>query len=271
MNFKEMALLLQNYQVRKGIRDKYITPFPLKPINYTSIGRSLVNVQPLPPGAPGFYGQLDTDVLGIFKMIIQGSRRDCILKIIPEFDYQNPKKNSRFLVEFTREFRLDDKNYVTQFKLAFGAESEGIKGDVGILIVNNMLLTGFDAPIEQVMYLDQVIRAHNLLQAVARVNRVAGEEKEKGFIVDYVGVGHHLKEAIDNFEEREKNEILDCFENEQDELNALVSAHKKIYEFIKKQGVKNLNDYDTFYDLFYDEDIRFEFIVPPRGFAGARS
>jgi len=161
------------------------------------------------------------------------------------------------------------KKDIASFKLAFGAESEGIKGDVGILIVNNMLLTGFDAPIEQVMYLDQVIRAHNLLQAVARVNRVAGEEKEKGFIVDYVGVGHHLKEAIDNFEEREKNEILDCFENEQDELNALVSAHKKIYEFIKKQGVKNLNDYDTFYDLFYDEDIRFEFIVLFKEFARA--
>lgn len=161
------------------------------------------------------------------------------------------------------------KKSIASFKLAFGSESNSVSGDMGILIVNNMLLTGFDAPIEQVMYLDQVIRAHNLLQAVARVNRVAGEEKEKGFIVDYVGVGHHLKEAIDNFEEREQKEILDCFESEQDELNALISVHKKMKEFIQKQGVKNLHDYDTFYDLFYDDEIRFEFIVLFKEFAKA--
>ena len=50
-----------------------------------------------------------------------------------------------------------------------------------------MLLTGFDAPVEQVMYLDKVVVAHSLLQAIARVNRVGGESKDKGFVVDYVG------------------------------------------------------------------------------------
>ncbi len=60
---------------------------------------------------------------------------------------------------------------IKSFKMAFGGEEEGVTGDMGILIVNNMLLTGFDAPVEQVMYLDKVIVAHNLLQAIARVNR----------------------------------------------------------------------------------------------------
>ena len=78
---------------------------------------------------------------------------------------------------------------------------------MGILIVNNMLLTGFDAPVEQVMYLDKVIVAHNLLQAIARVNRVGGESKDKGFVVDYVGIGHHLKKAIDTYDEREQKEV----------------------------------------------------------------
>ncbi|HEX2976920.1 MAG TPA: HsdR family type I site-specific deoxyribonuclease, partial [Bacteroidales bacterium] len=73
---------------------------------------------------------------------------------------------------------------IKSFKMAFGNEEEGITGDMSILIVNNMLLTGFDAPVEQVMYLDKVIFAHNLLQAIARVNRVAGVTKEKGFVVD---------------------------------------------------------------------------------------
>ena len=48
------------------------------------------------------------------------------------------------------------------------------------------------------MYLDKVVVAHNLLQAIARVNRVGGESKDKGFVVDYVGIGYHLKKAIDN-------------------------------------------------------------------------
>ena len=56
----------------------------------------------------------------------------------------------------------DHKDHVASFKLPFGNESdEGIKGDVGILIVHNMLITGFDAPIEQVMYLDRVMKSHN--------------------------------------------------------------------------------------------------------------
>ena len=69
---------------------------------------------------------------------------------------------------------------------------------MGILVVTNMLITGFDAPVEQVMYLDRVITNHNLLQAIARVNRVEGDTKDKGFVVDYVGIGHHLKKAIDD-------------------------------------------------------------------------
>ena len=64
---------------------------------------------------------------------------------------------------------------IKSFKLAFGSEEDGVNGVLGILIVNNMLLTGFDAPVEQVMYLDKVVVAHNLLQAIARVNRVGGE------------------------------------------------------------------------------------------------
>ena len=104
-----------------------------------------------------------------------------------------------------KEYASDSRHEVSikRFKMAFDREDEGVNGNIGILIVNNMLLTGFDAPIEQVLYLDKVIIAHNLLQAIARVNRVGGSGKDKGFVVDYVGIGHHLKKAIDNYDERE--------------------------------------------------------------------
>lgn len=152
------------------------------------------------------------------------------------------------------------KTTIKSFKLPFNAEEEGVKGEVGILIVNNMLLTGFDAPVEQVMYLDKIIVEHGLLQAIARVNRVGGAAKEKGFVVDYVGVGHHLKKALDKYEEREQKEVLEVLSFPEEELRELQASHSAIKEFLKKHGLTDLADHDAFFDLFYDEDIRFEYM-----------
>jgi type I restriction enzyme, R subunit len=148
---------------------------------------------------------------------------------------------------------------IKSFKLSFGAEQEGVTGNIGILIVNNMLLTGFDAPVEQVMYLDKVIVAHNLLQAIARVNRVSGEDKDKGFVVDYVGVGHHLKAAIDVYDEREQAEIVDALSFPEEEVKELEASHEAVWEILKENGLTDLNDHDAFFDVFYDEDLRFDF------------
>lgn len=161
--------------------------------------------------------------------------------------------------EFTNSGR--HTRTIKSFKLPFDGNDEGISGEIGIVIVNNMLLTGFDAPIEQVMYLDKVIIAHNLLQAIARVNRVGGAEKEKGFIVDYVGIGHHLKKAIDNYDEREQKEVLDTLSFPEDELRELQADYAAIMALLEQHGLSDLNDHDAFFDLFYDEDIRFEFIL----------
>ncbi|WP_452222709.1 type I restriction endonuclease subunit R [Lacinutrix chionoecetis] len=155
------------------------------------------------------------------------------------------------------------KKSIKRFKLPFGStdeEDKNVNGNVGIVIVNNMLLTGFDAPIEQVMYLDRVIVAHNLLQSIARVNRVGPEGKDKGFVVDYVGVGHHLKRALDTYAEKELQEIIDCISDDDAELNELIKAHKDIWNFLKVYDLEDLSDSDAFFDVFYDEDIRFEYI-----------
>lgn len=155
------------------------------------------------------------------------------------------------------------KKSIKRFKLPFGKtdeEDKSLNGNVGIIVVNNMLLTGFDAPIEQVMYLDRVIVAHNLLQSIARVNRVGPEGKDKGFVVDYVGVGHHLKRALDTYTEKELQEIIDCLSDDDAELNALIKAHREIWNFLKVYDLEDLSDSDAFFDIFYDEDIRFEYI-----------
>ncbi len=81
------------------------------------------------------------------------------------------------------------------------------EGDPEILVVVDMLLTGFDAPVEQVLYLDRALRDHGLLQAIARVNRRFshrrdGVETEKtyGLVVDYHGVSRNLEEALSDFD-----------------------------------------------------------------------
>jgi type I restriction enzyme, R subunit len=71
------------------------------------------------------------------------------------------------------------------------------KSETGIafLVVCDMLLTGFDAPIEQVMYIDKKIQEHSLLQAIARTNRVK-QGKQRGYVVDYIGLTDNLTAAL---------------------------------------------------------------------------
>lgn len=155
---------------------------------------------------------------------------------------------------------------IKSFKMAFGSEDEDVTGDTGVLIVNNMLITGFNAPVEQVMYLDKVITDHNLLQAIARVNRVAEDTKEKGFVIDYVGVGNHLKRAIDIYDELEQKEVIDALGFPKEELRSLKDSFAEVMRLLENYGLSNLTDRDAFFDVFYDEDLRFDYMQAFRKF-----
>jgi type I restriction enzyme, R subunit len=85
-----------------------------------------------------------------------------------------------------------------------------------ILIVTSKLLTGFDAPILQTMYLDRPIRDHNLLQAICRTNRTY-PNKDHGLIVDYLGVFDDVAVALD-FDEKEVHSVITNLENLKAEL-----------------------------------------------------
>jgi type I restriction enzyme, R subunit len=119
------------------------------------------------------------------------------------------------------------------------------------------------------MYLDQVMKAHNLLQAIARVNRVYDENKTCGFVVDYVGVGHHLRDALADYDEREQKEIIEALKDDSAIIADLVAAHGKLKEFVEKLGIADQYDYDAYFDFFYDEDVRFEFLILFREFSQA--
>jgi len=103
-----------------------------------------------------------------------------------------------------RDFNMEDgefKALLRRFKKRITPEEQQLGNNVKLLIVCNMLLTGFDAPIVQTMYLDSPLRDHNLLQAIARTNRpwddpVTATSKQFGRLVDYVGIFKNYQEAL---------------------------------------------------------------------------
>src|SRR5439155_4393900 len=86
------------------------------------------------------------------------------------------------------------------------AKPENARRNVELFIVCDMLLTGFDAPILETMYLDKGIRDHTLLQAIARVNRPYNELKKVGVVIDYYGLFDKLEQAL-NFDKNELGEV----------------------------------------------------------------
>jgi type I restriction enzyme, R subunit len=157
---------------------------------------------------------------------------------------------------------------VKRFKMPFEAEdkTEGVSGRIGFIVVNEMLVTGFDAPIEQVLYLDRVIKDHGLLQAIARVNRVHDDGKDCGFVVDYVGVGSNLRKALDAYVQLEQKEVIDCLTPVSELIGDLKQALDETLDLLARNGLElsQTEEPEAFYDLFYDEDLRFEYLTAYR-------
>jgi len=120
------------------------------------------------------------------------------------------------------------------------------------LIVRDMLLTGFDAPVCQVMYLDRKLIDHGLLQAIARVNRTASE-KTHGFIVDYYGLSDYLSEALEIFSTEDLTGALEEFK---DEFPKLQAAHTVVMGHFSDV---DLDDLDACILSIQDETRRQEF------------
>ena len=133
---------------------------------------------------------------------------------------------------------------------------------LSILVVCDMLLTGFDAPVEQVMYLDQPLKEHGLLQAIARVNRPLGDEKTYGLVVDYWGVSAKLQDALAIFS---TTDVQGALTPNVDELPRLQSRHAAAMKFF--QSVADTNDLDACVRVLEPEDVRAEFDLAFRRFS----
>jgi type I restriction enzyme, R subunit len=113
---------------------------------------------------------------------------------------------------------------------------------IAFLVVCDMLLTGFDAPIEQIMYLDQKMKEHNLLQAIARVNRTR-KGKNRGYVVDYIGNTNNLKDALKIYSEDDIADVLASFKNITTEIPILDQRYKRLVQLFKEKGVHRIEEY----------------------------
>lgn len=153
------------------------------------------------------------------------------------------------------------------------------KDKLCFIIVKDMLLTGFDAPIEQVMYLDRPLKEHNLLQAIARVNRTCTMDikkklsngeikkgsiiKQCGYVIDYYGVSNYLEEALAIFDKEELGEPMQPISELYNEMLSYREDAMAMFKGVDK------NNLDELIKVIEMEDKRAEFEVSYKRFSGA--
>lgn len=143
-------------------------------------------------------------------------------------------------------------------------------GDPEVLIVVSKLLTGFDAPRNTVLYVCKSLREHNLLQAIARVNRLFEDgdtEKQFGFIIDYEGLLGELDTALTTytaFEGYDDADLAGTVHDVKEEIRRLPQLHDQLWDLFKP--VANKKDMEAFEQFLGDEAIRQDFYARFRAF-----
>lgn len=140
----------------------------------------------------------------------------------------------------------DAERYEENVLKAFGTE-----GPPDILIVVDKLLTGFDEPKNTVLYIDKYLKEHNLLQAIARVNRLH-EDKKYGYLVDYRGILKELDTSLKEYQDLAErtqggydvDDLVGLYTNVSTEYKQLPALHKALWAVFR--GVKNRQDMEQF-------------------------
>jgi len=140
-------------------------------------------------------------------MVVCMSRRICvalhreIIKLRPDWYHADDDKGAiKVIMTGSASDPLDWQEHIRNKprRKAIGDRLKDPKDPLKMVIVRDMLLTGFDAPCLHTLYVDKPMNGHNLMQAIARVNRVFGD-KEGGLVVDYIGIIQDLKNALADY------------------------------------------------------------------------
>lgn len=198
---------------------------------------------------------------GFKAMIVTSSRRAGVLykEALDELDappseviISGSHNDSEFFSKHTDSTK--QKQHIENFKKPIAEHP------LSIIVVKDMLLTGFDAPICQVMYLDRKLTEHSLLQAIARVNRTY-EGKSRGFIVDYYGLSDYLTEALEMFS---SDDVAGALKDLKDEIPKLKAMHTRVMAHFK--GIDK-TDIDACILLLENDDKRQQFEIDFKKFA----
>ena len=140
-------------------------------------------------------------------MIVAMSRQiavdlyDAIVAIRPEWHNEDPTKGAIKIImtgSASDDAKLQKHIYSKQVKKDLERRIKNPDDELKLVIVRDMWLTGFDAPSMHTMYIDKPMKSHNLMQAIARVNRVF-KDKKGGLVVDYIGIANELKAALKTY------------------------------------------------------------------------
>ena len=140
-------------------------------------------------------------------MVVAMSRDICahlyneIIKLRPDWHDADPEKGAIKIVmtgSASDKALLRPHIYSAQVKKRLEKRFKDPADPLRMVIVRDMWLTGFDAPCVHTLYVDKPMKGHNLMQAIARVNRVF-KDKQGGLVVDYIGIGHELKLAMKEY------------------------------------------------------------------------
>ncbi|WPO67546.1 type I restriction endonuclease subunit R [Acinetobacter haemolyticus] len=140
-------------------------------------------------------------------MIVTMSREICvhlyneIIALRPDWHDSDPEKGKIKIVmtgSASDKPLLQPHIYNKQTKKRFEKRFKDVNDPLQLVIVRDMWLTGFDAPCTHTMYIDKPMKGHNLMQAIARVNRVF-KDKQGGLVVDYIGIANELKQALKTY------------------------------------------------------------------------
>ena len=166
--------------------------------------------------------------------------------------------------------KAGQESRINSFKLPLGEEGEN-RSPLSLLIVKSMLLTGFDAPWAQVLYLDRMIQEAELLQAVARVNRTA-PKKTYGLVVDYYGVSSQLTQALAAYAGDDGEidpDVEGALRPLAAEIEELEPQRQRVRQIFVQRGIEPAATVDAIEDcvhLLGDERLRAEFDVALRMF-----
>lgn len=150
----------------------------------------------------------------------------CVYSEDPENDKEPVK--AQYLGDANRKKAIDEFKKEKPEDEAERAKPENRWRNVELFIVCDMLLTGFDAPILETMYLDKGIRDHTLLQAIARVNRPYSEVKKVGVVIDYYGLFDKLEQAL-NFDKNELGEVAFPFTRLREQFNVEMQWQTELF------------------------------------------